>query len=1208
MQDNKKNNYLARAILLSCIFFCYKSIAQQNDYVFRHLTTENGLINNLVYCLCQDSKGYIWIGTIDGLQRYDGTRFVDYLPDMHDPEALHNGKINSIFEDSKKRLWIGTDIGAPYQLDRNTGKFYNYSLHLSNGNAFINGAGKFIEDSNGGIWVMNKYGYYKLNSKTNQFEDVSSLAGISTEVRVENFDKDNKGNIWFVTNAGISCYNINTKKVFDKNDNPAHLKILDIKQHLTAFLISGNNFWMGVLDRTILLKYDINKNTISEFSLENSNLKNSFTAKFAVKTYNLTGAADNSVMVDLLAHGIAFYDPLKDSFTEVPLNNNDPNGLHGPVTTEWSTTTLKDRDGNMWVSGGDRGLNIFNPGKRRFTFYKSNILQDGGGQAYSANGFIQDSANADIYVGYYYTTGGIVKFDSNLVVKNKYLFSKAGNSNLLQNQVWCLYRNDDGTIWAPNQAKTILKLDTRNEKLSILIDTALYGIINTIERDAKGDTWLGCWSQGLKKIDHQTKQVKTFLSTVPGSFDTAKNILSLYLDGDSMVWVGTNNQGFLQFDKRTGKYAHQYLFDENNPYSISGNNIYKIIKYNADTLLLATNMGINIFNKKKKTFSNISIKDGLPGNVVTIIVLDDKQNLWAGCHGGLCKINMHTLAVTKYGMADGITDNTFNNAALKLKDGRYLISTERGFIAFDPNELTDALPAWPIITGFRVFDKAVKIDSLLDLGAPVVLSYKDNSIVIEFAVPQYNFSDELKYYYQLKSVDKDWVLADRSQAAHYNQLQSGKYIFKVKVVNRDGVESQISLPLSIYITSPFWQTWWFRTMALLVLVFLAWSFYRFRIKTLQTIQEEKLKVEKLNAEKYKSRLEIEQVINYFSNSLVNKHRVDDVLWDVAKNLIGKLGFADCIIYLWNEGKTKMIQKAGYGPKGSLDEIKKQPFDVEEGQGVVGYVMKHKEPVIIPDTSVDERYRPDEMVRLSEITVPIVYNDELVGIIDSEHPERNFFTEKHLQLLLTIAALMETKMHDIQAQQSLQMAQKEKAEMQYENLKQHLNPHFLFNSLAAVIGLIKNDPKLAVEFVKNLNRVYRYILQNKDEQLVTLQAELDFAQQYFQLQKIRFGNGIEIHINIDENALWKKIVPVALQNLIENAIKHNVIDDENPLLVEIFTEAGYLIVRNNLQKKSFVETSNQQGLKNMSLLYNYLSHEPLKIESDTSYFTVKIPLL
>lgn len=861
MRDNKKTNCLVRAILLSCIFFCHNGIAQQNDYVFRHLTTENGLINNLIFCLYQDSKGYIWMGTVDGLQRYDGNRFVNYLPDIHDPQALHNGKINSVFEDSKKRFWVGTDIGAPYLLNRSTGKFYNYGLHQTNGISIINGAGKFIEDGRGDIWVMNKYGYYKLNNNTNQFEDVSALAKITKDVWAENFEKDSSGNIWFATQAGISCYDIYSKKITDKNNNPGHLKIFDIQPDYTAFLISGNNFWIGIPNRTVLLKYDLNRNTVAEYSLENANLKNSFTVKFDARTYNLTGASDKSVMVDLLAHGIAYYNPLKDSFTEIPITNEDPYGLHGPITTEWSTTTLKDRDGNMWISGGDKGLNIFNPVKRKFTFYGTNLGNHKEDPPYAANGFIQDPGDGDIYVGYYYPTGGIVRFSKDLVAKKKYLYSKAGNNKALENQAWCLYRDDDGSIWAPNQSGTILKLDTHNEKLSILKDTALFANIPVIQEDGKGDIWVGCWSGGLKKIEHQTQQVTTFLSTAPGSKTIANSILSLYFDGDSIIWIGTNTEGFLQFDKRTNTYNRQYLLDETNPASISGNTIFNIKRYNDDTLLLATDMGVNIFDKKKRTFSNISTKNGLPGNVVETIELDDKQNLWAGCIGGFCKINMHTFSITRYGMADGITDNSFSNASLKLKDGRYLFSTEKGFIAFNPDALTNTPPANPVITGFKVFDKTLSIDSLLDAASPVVLSYRDNNIIIEFASLQYNFSDELKYYYQIDGVDKDWVLADNTQSAHYNQLQSGKYTFKVKCVNRDGLNSESTAQLTIIITPPFWKTWWFRLLVLLAVVLMIYWFVQQRIRKIKAKEKIKQQISELEIKALKAQMNPHFIFN-----------------------------------------------------------------------------------------------------------------------------------------------------------------------------------------------------------------------------------------------------------------------------------------------------------------------------------------------------------
>lgn len=194
------------------------------------------------------------------------------------------------------------------------------------------------------------------------------------------------------------------------------------------------------------------------------------------------------------------------------------------------------------------------------------------------------------------------------------------------------------------------------------------------------------------------------------------------------------------------------------------------------------------------------------------------------------------------------------------------------------------------------------------------------------------------------------------------------------------------------------------------------------------------------------------------------------------------------------------------------------------------------------------------------------------------------------------------------QSRTQALEKEKAMVMYENLKEHLNPHFLFNSLSSLSSLIRIDGQHAIRFVDTMSKVYRYILKNRDNETVPLREELQFVQAFIELQKTRFEETLQVRIHIDEEYLDMKIAPVTIQNLIENAIKHNVADIENPLVIEIFIEEGYLIVRNTLRKKSYVETSNQQGLANMVALYRYLSDLPMVIAEEDPYFIVKIPLL
>jgi ligand-binding sensor domain-containing protein len=193
-------------------------------------------------------------------------------------------------------------------------------------------------------------------------------------------------------------------------------------------------------------------------------------------------------------------------------------------------------------------------------------------------------------------------------------------------------------------------------------------------------------------------------------------------------------------------------------------------------------------------------------------------------------------------------------------------------------------------------------------------------------------------------------------------------------------------------------------------------------------------------------------------------------------------------------------------------------------------------------------------------------------------------------------------------QKAQLLEKEKTQVMYENLKQHLNPHFLFNSLTSLGSLIRSDQQMAGDFLEKMSKVYRYILKNKDNESVPLKEELSFIQGFIQLQKTRFEDAIDVKIMVPEEFHHRKIAPVTLQNLIENAIKHNIADDESPLIIEIFVEDNMIQVRNNLQLKNFVETSNKQGLKNMQSLYQFLSERPMIIEETDSFFTVKIPLL
>jgi len=352
-------------------------------------------------------------------------------------------------------------------------------------------------------------------------------------------------------------------------------------------------------------------------------------------------------------------------------------------------------------------------------------------------------------------------------------------------------------------------------------------------------------------------------------------------------------------------------------------------------------------------------------------------------------------------------------------------------------------------------------------------------------------------------------------------------------------------------------------MIFFCILLIVYLFIKWRERNIKAIETEKLKVQQLSAREYKSKLELEQITNYFSALLIHKNSVDDVLWDVAKNLIGKLGFVDCMIYLWNDDKTKMIQKAGFGPKGSIKNIKEQPFDVVAGQGVVGYVMQTKEAVLIPDTSKDNRYRADEMTRLSEITVPVIYNNELIGVIDSEHYEKDFFTQQHLQILSTIATLIADKIKSIEAEQSLQQSHIEMYSMneqlskaKLETLRSQMNPHFIFNCLNSIDNLIQMDEKeKATLYLSKFAKLIRSILENSAHNEVPCWKDIETLNLYLQLEQLRCDKKFSYELVIADEILNGdyKVPPLIIQPFVENAIHHGLLnkkDGNKKLIIQV----------------------------------------------------------
>lgn len=361
----------------------------------------------------------------------------------------------------------------------------------------------------------------------------------------------------------------------------------------------------------------------------------------------------------------------------------------------------------------------------------------------------------------------------------------------------------------------------------------------------------------------------------------------------------------------------------------------------------------------------------------------------------------------------------------------------------------------------------------------------------------------------------------------------------------------------------FWVSWEFFLIIGLGLLasFLLW------VRSIRKDADRKTEIEKLKANTYQYQLEIEQVINFFSHSISKQKNVEDILWDVARNCISKLGFEDCVIYLIEN--DFLIQKAAWGPKTTEQNKIVNPIAIPLGNGIVGSVAISGKAEIINDTAKDERYIVDDAQRFSEIAVPIIDNGKVIGVIDSENSHKGFYTEKHLHILTTIASLCAYKIERVKAEEQahekeieLIRLKSDLAASQLTALRTQMNPHFIFNALNSIQQyILLGNVEEANKYLSKFSKLQREVLHHCQQQFILLDKEIEMLTLYMQLEQLRFSNtfSYNIHFSDDIDAGEIKIPPMLLQPFVENAIWHGLMPKNGNKKVEI----GFMLLKDDL---------------------------------------------
>jgi ligand-binding sensor domain-containing protein/putative methionine-R-sulfoxide reductase with GAF domain len=1140
---------LRLAILLVFTFLIvpFTKAQQAFNYSFRHITQLDGLLHNEVLSITQDGKGFIWIASRNGLQRYDGSQFI-YYPEMLSDAAKGRTPGAEIYADKKNNLlWITNNTSIEkMELGKNNFVVYNPEIFLKDSSFIFT----TYLDINNQQWILGRNTVFRYDSvfKKNLPYNVSILpaeahqtSGIATDIA---------GNsTWVGGNSQLFLFDKKTRKVYSENFNPDNHPLLQpllygTRGKLIRFIMidSRQNIWITTWS-DIFYKYNEATKKVSSYSLTaiKTNEDGSTASADGLLINCMLEDDNHTIWVGTEGAGLLRYNPEKDKFDYCIAKGKN-------IESIWYDykifSLFQDKEQNIWI-GTDKGISIFNPYLQYFKYIRHQENTPLSVSKSEIISFIQ-TGNGDMFIGTW--GGGIAVYDSSFNFKKNIFFKDIPGKNM----VWSFQQVDDKTLWIGCQQGYLLIYNLLAGTIQTLHPPEIGGsTIRCMEQDNKGNIWIGLHNGKIVKWD----RVRRIFSPFMGTADFFANVAGILIDHQQHCWVSTA-VGFKEFDLEKRVFTNTWL---------PGKTCQGIEEYDDSTLLIGTVYGGAVFfNKTTKIFSPLSSLAGLPHNSVYAIKKDTTGCIWFTTDYGLYKINTANKKYIAYNLSSGIVNSSFiANKFYSLQNGQWLTFTNTEAISFLPQKIEEQYNRQykTEITGFKIFTHPVFIDSLLYGNKTVLLSYKENFFTVEFAALNFSGMQQTNYYYRLIGLDKDWVSGGSKRFASYTGLQPGEYFFEVKAENGNSRGEITSF--KIIIAPPFWKTGWFISIISFCTLLLIYRFIKWRENSIKAVAREKLTIQQLNAGQYKSKLEMEQIINYFSSSLIDKNTVEDVLWDVAKNLIGRLGFIDCMMYLWNQDNTKMIQQAGFGPKGSVEEITKQPFDVLPGQGVVGSVMQTKEAVVIPDTSNDKRYRPDEMVRLSEICVPVMYNNELIGVIDSEHDEKNFFTSQHLHILSTIATLMANKIKSIEAEQlvlqkniEMYSINEQLSKAKFEALRSQMNPHFIFNCINSIDGLIhSNDKYNATVYLNKFAKLLRNILDGSKQDTVPLSKDIDTLKLYTELEEFRNENKFKTIITVDDELTGSdyKVPPLIVQPFVENAILHglrNKDGEEGVLIIDI----------------------------------------------------------
>jgi ligand-binding sensor domain-containing protein/putative methionine-R-sulfoxide reductase with GAF domain len=1090
-------------LLILCCFVFNKTGAQTLS--FHHINTLDGLSENSVRSVVIDKKGFLWIGTTDGLNLYDGYAVTTYKKEFQ-PEMASNNVIH-LTCDSRDRIWLGTPEGITW-IDENR-KFHRVVLPDS---VSVFGSRTIMDTKELGPVLYTSQGQFFFNEQLKKWEKLDWIPEYLKFERFRDADPFDENKIIYATDSLALVLDYARKKIIYAEPFTEVLSLCKYNDYEIA---------IGQQHGIVQIVNIYTKKTTREYQVTNELKKKRINSTIP----ELRLAANGSLLIGTDYAGLVILDTAGTihNFSHDPINPRS-------VGSNMAWRVLGGNNGDIIVGTNTSGVSVSNIYNKQAGY--TGIFSDGHGDFY----------------------------DSYITEMNE---------------------DKNGVLWI-GALERLIRWDKKNKQLKFFyyytkpILTGAQSLeIRSLCIDKQGRVWVSALGEGIAMLNETTGQFKKIpRDTLLGPAANNKYILDLYTAADGLIWVGSM-EGLYTIHPSTLKIN---TFKDHPLKALAGMRVNSFLEDQRGNMWIATHNGIYRYNKAANKLDNFSIDNGLVSNECFSLLCDRQGNIYTGTLKGFSIISTAG-TIRTYNRTNGLKYD-YCEGMLEDNEGKIWIANTKCIIRFDPEKETmqyfdehsgftsDGFRMgsylksstgelfWGSRSGLNYFYPSLLINHPVDLKVNIfqagmsdstiytgninelTLPYRNNDVLFRFSGINLMGSRNIQYQYKLEGYDKEWQNGIDIRQARYSSLPAGHYLFKVRASldHINWVDAASSIKLTII--PPLWQRWWFIGAILAMVTGLIYWVISNRNQKIEEQREE---------------IETEQAISYFASSLSEQQTEEAILWDVAKNCIGRLHFEDCVIYLLDEQHNMLVQKAAHGPKSPREFEIDSPLGIEMGKGIVGSVAFSGKAGIVNDTSKDPRYIVDDVRRYSEITVPITYNGKVLGVIDCEHSKKRFFTQKHLSILTTIASLCANKIIRARAEEEKRVAQtilmntqQKMTEVEMQALRAQMNPHFIFNCLNSINRyIVKSDQTTASLYLTKFAKLIRRILDNSNSKTVALSNELEALKLYIEMEALRFDKKFTYDIKVEGNmgADSLGVPPLIIQPYVENAIWHGLLHKE-----------------------------------------------------------------